>query len=130
MQFSHEEDDCLVRHCIHPQVIQKVRATMPKVDLLSELAEFYKLFGDGTRLRILAALGVAELCVCDLSALLDMKQPAVSHQLRVLKQGRIVRARREGKVVYYALNDEHIRHVLRVGLEHLGEQQPEALEAL
>jgi len=94
---------------------------MPEAGLLAELSDFYKLFGDGTRLRILAALSIAELCVCDLSALLEMKQPAVSHQLRVLKQGRIVRARREGKVVYYALNDEHIRHVLRVGLEHLGE---------
>jgi ArsR family transcriptional regulator, lead/cadmium/zinc/bismuth-responsive transcriptional repressor len=119
---------CLTAPCIHPQTIQRVTALMPQTDLLAELAEFYKLFGDGTRLRILTALSIAELCVCDLSALLNMKQPAVSHQLRVLKQGRIVRARREGKVVYYALNDEHIRHVLRVGWEHLGEQ-PETVEA-
>jgi ArsR family transcriptional regulator len=120
---------CLTAPCIHPETIRKVAAEMPETGLLAELAEFYKLFGDGTRLRILAALGIAELCVCDLSALLDMKQPAVSHQLRVLKQGRVVRARREGKVVYYALNDEHIRHVLRVGWEHLGEQ-PETVEAI
>jgi len=119
---------CLTTPCIHPETIQRVAALMPEADIMAELAEFYKLFGDGTRLRILTALSIAELCVCDLSALLNMKQPAVSHQLRVLKQGRIVRARREGKVVYYALNDEHIRHVLRVGWEHLGEQ-PETVEA-
>jgi ArsR family transcriptional regulator len=123
-------ETCLTAPCIHPETIRRVRAGMPDADRLAELSEFYKLFGDGTRLRILTALSIAELCVCDLSALLDMKQPAVSHQLRVLKQGRAVRARREGKVVYYALNDEHIRHVLRVGLEHLGEQQPEAVEAI
>ena len=91
--------------------------------------EIFKGLSDPTRLRIMALLLDRELCVCDLSALLDMKQPAVSHQLRVLKQGRVVRARREGKVVYYALNDEHIRHVLRVGWEHLGEQ-PEMAEAI
>ncbi|MBI5551971.1 MAG: helix-turn-helix transcriptional regulator [Desulfobacterales bacterium] len=109
--------------CIHPETIRLVQEKMPASSVLAELADFYKLFGDGTRLRILTALSIAELCVCDLSALLDMKQPAVSHQLRVLKQGRVVRARREGKVVYYALNDEHIRNVLQVGLEHLGERQ-------
>ena len=120
---------CLAAPCIHPETIQRVLTAMPQAELLAELSEFYKLFGDGTRLRILAALSIAELCVCDLSALLDMKQPAVSHQLRVLKQGRVVRARREGKVIYYALNDEHIRHVLRVGLEHLGEPT-EMVEAI
>lgn len=130
MKFTPDDEEyCLSQPCIHPQVIRKVRAAMPQADLLAELSEFYKLFGDGTRLRILAALSIAELCVCDLSALLEMKQPAVSHQLRVLKQGRTVRARREGKVVYYALNDEHIRHVLRVGLDHLGEPT-EVVEAI
>ncbi len=118
---------CLSQPCIHPAAIRAVNAAMPEFGRLAELADFYKLFGDPTRLRILAALGIAELCVCDLGVLLAMKQPAVSHQLRVLKQARIVRARREGKVVYYALKDEHIRHVLRVGLAHLGEQ-PEAGE--
>jgi ArsR family transcriptional regulator len=118
---ENDPDNCLAQ-CIHPEAIRTVRAALPASSLLAELAEFYKLFGDGTRLRILAALSIAELCVCDLSALLDMKQPAVSHQLRTLKQARIVKARREGKVMYYSLTDEHIRHVLRVGMEHLGEQ--------
>jgi len=115
--------------CIHPDTIRAVAAGMPEGGVLAELAEFYKLFGDSTRLRILAALSIAELCVCDLSTLLEMKQPAVSHQLRILKQARIVRARRDGKVIYYALNDAHIRDVLKVGLEHLGEQ-PEMVEAI
>ena len=113
-------DDCQIQ-CIHPRAIRQVRDRMPEGQLILDLADFYKLFGDGTRLRILAALGIGELCVCDLSALLGMKQPAVSHQLRVLKQARIVKARRDGKVVYYTLCDDHIRRVLAVGLAHLGE---------
>lgn len=107
--------------CIHPEAIRLVQTQLPERVKLAELAEFYKLFADGTRLRIVMALAVAELCVCDLSAVLRMKQPAVSHQLRVLKQARIVRSRREGKEVYYTLSDAHIRNVLKVGMEHLGE---------
>ena len=122
---SDTSDDCLTQ-CIHPRAIDAARRRMPEGRVLAELADFYKLFGDGTRLRILAALGIGELCVCDLSALLGMKQPAVSHQLRVLKQARIVKARRDGKVVYYTLSDDHIRHVLAVGLAHLGEPRETA----
>jgi ArsR family transcriptional regulator len=119
----HVEDDlesCQIQ-CIHPEVIRFVRKKMPENIHLSELSEFYKLFGDSTRLGILVALSNSELCVCDLAALLRMKQSAVSHQLRILKQSRIVRSRRDGKMVYYSLEDEHIRNVLNVGLEHLGE---------
>lgn len=115
-----ELDRCLTQ-CIHPAAIRTVVERMPADRAMGELAEFYKIFGDGTRLRILAALGIAELCVCDLSALLEMKQPAVSHQLRVLKQARVVRARREGKMIFYSLMDDHVRSVLRLGLEHMGE---------
>jgi ArsR family transcriptional regulator, lead/cadmium/zinc/bismuth-responsive transcriptional repressor len=118
---DHDSDACGVS-CIHPHAIRITRARMPEDRLLTDLSDFYKLFGDATRLKILAALSVAELCVCDIGVLLDMKQPAVSHQLRILKQARIVRPRREGKIVYYALADDHIRHVLRVGMEHLGEK--------
>jgi DNA-binding transcriptional ArsR family regulator len=116
-------DTCAVQ-CIHPQVIQTALAAMPEGASLEQLAEFYKLFADGTRLRILAALSTAELCVCDLGALLDLKQPAVSHQLRILRQSRVVNARREGRVVYYSLHDHHIAEVIRVGLEHLAESRP------
>ena len=107
---------------IHQDLVDTVRLQMTARPALAELADFYKLFGDNTRIRILAALSHSELCVCDLCVLLKMKQPAVSHQLRVLKQARIVKSRREGKVVFYALGDDHIRKVLDVGLEHLSER--------
>lgn len=113
-------EKCAVQ-CIHPEAIEAAIKGMPESSVLEQLSDFYKLFADGTRLRILAALGSAELCVCDLGALLDMKQPAVSHQLRILRQGRVVNSRREGRVVYYSLNDEHIRDVMGIGLEHLSE---------
>lgn len=108
--------------CIHQDLVEMVHRQMAERPVWAELADFYKLFGDSTRIRILAALSHSELCVCDLCVLLRMKQPAVSQQLRVLKQARIVKSRRDGKVVFYALGDEHIRKVLDVGLEHLSER--------
>lgn len=106
---------------IHQDVIQMVQEKMPDPVALYELADIFKLFGDSTRIGILWALSESEMCVCDLCALLKMKQPAVSHQLRNLKQSRIVKSRREGKVVYYSLDDEHIRQLLNLGMEHLVE---------
>ncbi|MBT8338946.1 MAG: helix-turn-helix transcriptional regulator [Desulfatitalea sp.] len=94
---------------------------MPEPLVLHELADFFKLFADSTRVSILWALSASEMCVCDLCALLRMKQPAVSHQLRHLKQARAVRARREGKVVYYALDDDHIRSLLSLAMAHAQE---------
>ena len=104
---------------IHTDIIRFVKEKLPDTDALSELADWFKLFGDGTRVAILWALSESEMCVCDLSALLKMKQPAISHQLKNLKQARIVKARRDGKVVYYSLDDDHIRKMLDSGLEHL-----------
>lgn len=104
---------------IHSDVIRSVRRNMPDPDPLYELSDFFKLFGDSTRLSILWALSESEMCVCDLCALLKMKQPAVSHQLRNLKQSRVVKARRDGKVIYYSLDDEHIRRLLNLGMEHI-----------
>ncbi|MDJ0913302.1 MAG: metalloregulator ArsR/SmtB family transcription factor [Desulfobacterales bacterium] len=86
-----------------------------------ELANLLKLFGDNTRVRILWALSESEMCVCDLCALLQMKQPAVLHQLKNLKQSRIVKARRNGKVIYYSLADEHIRQLLTLAMDHVVE---------
>lgn len=108
-------------NCIHPQIIDAVNRQIPPGAALGDLADFFKLFGDRTRIGILWALSCAEMCVCDLCALLDMRQSALSHQLRVLKQARVVKSRRDGKVVYYSLQDEHIREVLHVGMDHLGE---------
>ena len=106
---------------IHTEIIRSVNRSMPDTVALNEVADLFKLFGDSTCLSILWALSESEMCVCDLCALLKMKQPAVSHQLKNLKQSRIVKSRREGKVVYYSLDDEHIRRLLDIGLEHVME---------
>ena len=104
---------------VHEEVVNEVRKKMPQDELLYELADFFKVFGDSTRIKILCALISSEMCVCDLCALLKMKQPSVSHQLKNLKQSRIVKARRDGKVIYYSLDDDHIRMLLDVGMEHI-----------
>ncbi len=106
---------------IHRETLAAVQAAMPGDVELCDLADFFKIFGDRTRISILWALSESEMCVCDLCALLDMKQSAVSHQLKLLKQSRVVKHRREGKVVYYSLNHEHIRRVLNLGLHHVRE---------
>jgi ArsR family transcriptional regulator len=94
---------------------------MPDPIALYDAADLFKLFGDSTRLGILWALSESEMCVCDLCALLKMKQPAVSHQLKNLKQSRVVKARRDGKIIYYSLDDDHIRRLLNLGMEHVQE---------
>ena len=104
---------------IHRETIRAVKGAMPDPIHLYDLADLFKLFGDSTRLGILWALSESEMCVCDLCALLKMKQPAVSHQLKNLKQARVVKARRDGKVIYYSLDDEHIRKLLNLGMEHI-----------
>ncbi|SHI22546.1 DNA-binding transcriptional regulator, ArsR family [Sporobacter termitidis DSM 10068] len=106
---------------IHEDVVGAVRLKLPEEGDLFELAELFKVFGDSTRIRILWALTEAEMCVCDIAALLSMSQSAISHQLRVLKQTRLVRHRKDGKVVYYSLDDEHIRQILDQGLTHIKE---------
>ena len=106
---------------IHRDIIRTVNHNMPDPVALYELADLFKLFGDSTRISILWALSESEMCVCDLCALLKMKQPAVSHQLKNLKQSRVVKARRDGKIVYYSLDDEHIRRLLNLGMEHIVE---------
>lgn len=107
---------------IHPGVLEAVHSAMPEDSDICDLADFFKIFGDRTRIAILWALTEAEMCVCDLCALLEMKQSAVSHQLKLLKQSRIVKYRREGKVIYYSLDDDHIRKVLNLGMQHIREQ--------
>ena len=106
---------------IHVETVSYVRNRLPESNQLNELADLFKLFGDGTRIGILWALSESELCVCDICALLRMKQPAVSHQLKNLKQARIVKNRRDGKVIYYSLDDDHIRKLLNLGMEHVKE---------
>ena len=107
--------------CIHENVVQDVLRRMPEEELLYDLAEFFKVFGDSTRIRILYALKENELCVCDIANLLDLTQTAVSHQLRVLKSSKLVKARRSGKTVFYSLDDDHIHSILDMGIHHLEE---------
>jgi len=104
---------------IHEEVVGKVRNGMPREDTLMDLSDTFKVFSDSTRLKILCALIQAEMCVCDIAALLGMTQSAVSHQLRVLKQANLVKNRRDGKVVYYSIADAHVETIINNGMEHV-----------
>ena len=107
--------------CLDETGVETVRRQMPDEDDLYDLAELYKVFGDSTRIKILYVLFSAELCVYDIARLLGMTQSAVSHQLRILKNNKLVKFRREGKTVFYALDDDHVRSILKLGMEHLGD---------
>ncbi len=107
--------------CVHEDTVRAVRKGIPDETALSDLAELFKLFSDPTRLKILMSLSRHELCVCDLAALIEMNQSAVSHQLRLLKQGRLVKSRREGKSMFYSLADDHVLTMLAQGIEHISE---------
>ena len=106
---------------IHNDIVEKVKKTLPKDEILYDLAEFFKVFGDSTRIKIICALFESEMCVCDLAALLNVSQSAISHQLKTLKSARLVKYRRDGKVIYYSLDDEHVKHVFDEGLRHVTE---------
>ena len=107
--------------CVHEDVVAQVQQNLPEETQLLRLAELFKVFGDGTRIRILYVLLEAEVCVCDLAKLLGMTQSAVSHQLRILKQAHLVKSRRDGKTIFYSLADEHVRTLLWQGMEHINE---------
>lgn len=106
---------------VHEEVVNQVLEVMPTDEELQSLADFFRIFGDSTRIRILYALSQSELCVCDIASLLGMGQSAISHQLRILKTMRLVKFRREGKSVLYSLADGHIETILAQGMEHIGE---------
>ena len=108
---------------VHEDTITKVREEMPKEEVLYNLADFFKVFGDSTRIKILYVLLQSEMCVCDIGQLLNVSQSAVSHQLRLLKQMKLVKFRREGKIIFYSLSDSHIKTILSQGLEHISEQE-------
>lgn len=105
----------------HPEIVRTVSEKLPDVELLYDVAELFKVFGDSTRVRILCALFESEMCVCDIAEVLDMTQSAISHQLRVLKQARLVKYRRDGKTVYYSLADDHIQTIFDQAFEHIME---------
>ncbi len=106
---------------LHPDLLDLVAKKMPQEERLYDLAELFKIFGDSTRIRILFVLFEAEVCVCDLAEALHMTQSAVSHQLKILKQSKLVRSRRKGKSVFYSLADSHVRTIINQGMEHLSE---------
>ncbi len=105
----------------HEDIVQKVNRDMPEEEILYDLAELFKIFGDSTRIKILYVLFESEMCVCDIAQLLNMTQSAISHQLRSLKQSKLVKYRREGKTVFYSLADGHVRTIIDQGMEHVAE---------
>lgn len=113
------ECDICEELCEHPQTICLARAEAISDEEAQLMAETFKLLGDTTRLKILHALSKRELCVCDIAAVVQMGQSAVSHQLRLLRSARLVKYRKEGKMVWYSLDDEHINSLLRQGVEHI-----------
>ncbi|WP_346704122.1 metalloregulator ArsR/SmtB family transcription factor [uncultured Agathobaculum sp.] len=117
----HEEAECCEEHVVHTDAVSHARAAMPCEEITSAASDFFKAFSDKTRLRILTALVTEELCVCDIASLLGMSQSAISHQLRFLKQARLVKSRKNGKTVYYALCDDHIQIILAQGIAHVQE---------
>ena len=114
IQQEVDEGSCEFMH-IHEEIVDKVEKVMPDEQQLLDLSEFFKVFGDSTRIKILYVLSQSEMCVCDIATLLQMGQSAISHQLRVLKQMKLVKNRREGKTVYYSLSDGHIQTIISQG---------------
>ena len=122
MSSANESDveRCEYMH-VHEEIVDQVNQNMPDEEILYDLAELFKLFGDSTRIKILYVLFESEMCVCDIAQLLGMTQSAISHQLRALKQSKLVKYRREGKTVFYSLADGHVRTILGQGMEHVAE---------
>ena len=114
-----EKIEVCEEHFVHTDVVNRLEATMPDEGELYDLAELFKVFGDSTRIRILFVLSEAELCVCDIAEVLNMTQSAVSHQLKILKQSKLVKARRDGKQMFYSLDDDHVSTIISLGREHL-----------
>ena len=118
-----ERKDEICEGCeVHEDLLKIVNETLPEETELYDLAELFKVFGDSTRIRILYVLFEAEVCVCDLAETLHMTQSAISHQLRILKQSKLVKSRREGKSVFYSLADGHVRTIIAQGREHIEEK--------
>lgn len=114
-----------VKCCAHcdDQMVKKIRNNMPDEIMLTDLSEFFKIFGDSTRIKIICVLFEGEMCVSGIVEILEMSQSSISHQLRILKNQRIVRPRKEGKQVFYSLDDDHIKLIYEMGLDHLFERK-------
>lgn len=119
---SNKDAECCKEHHHHEDVIKKLSTDIPGENVLADVAELFKVFGDTTRIRILYALYGQEVCVCDISDALNMTQSAISHQLSILKRSKLVKARRDGKSIYYSLADEHVTTIIAMGIEHVEEE--------
>jgi len=122
IERQHDECDVVL---IHPPAVFAARAALAAMPPAPDVSALFALLADPTRLRMLAALAAGELCVCDLAAATGINRTRVSHQLRILREGRLVRSRREGRVIFYALDDDHVRELLAMGIAHAGERMPE-----
>lgn len=119
----HEHSEICDCDVIHKDVVDSVRERMEDTETLYSVSDFFKVMSDSTRMRILYALDKAEMCVCDLSVLLNMTKSAISHQLKVLKDAELVKNRREGKNVFYSLKDDHVKAIIETGIEHIKEKE-------
>ena len=115
------EQDLIEQGFIDAEKVNKVKSKMPKEELLFDMAETFKVFGDSTRMKIISALLEEELCVGEIANITNSTQSAISHQLRVLKQAKLVKVRKEGKIVYYSLDDEHVKKIYEIGKQHIEE---------
>lgn len=120
MEDRYNAECCDFMHA-HDEIVEEVAKVMPGEDTLYDLTELFRIFADSTRVRILYVLLVSEMCVCDIAKILGMTQSAISHQLKALKNARLVKSRREGKTVFYSLADGHVSTIMNQGLEHVDE---------
>lgn len=121
MDNNNNDLECCETREVHEELLKIVRDTLPDEEQLYDLAELFRVFGDSTRIRILFVLFEAEVCVCDLAAALNMTVSAVSHQLKILKQNKLIKSRRDGRSVFYSLADDHVRTIVSQGMEHITE---------
>ncbi len=121
MDNKDNQIECCEMQCVHRELLDIVNSKLPDETELYDLSELFKVFGDSTRIRILFVLFECEVCVCDLAEALNMTQSAISHQLKILKQSKLVKSRRDGKSVFYSLADEHVRTIISQGLDHIEE---------
>lgn len=119
--IHNKDEECCSEHIVHKDILKKMLENMPDENDLADLAELFKVFGDTTRIRILFVLFKSEACVCDIAEALNMTQSAISHQLKILKQSKLVKSRRDGKSVFYSLADSHVSVMIAQGLEHIEE---------
>lgn len=119
--MMNDKIECCESICVHKDLLNTVNEQMPEETVLYDLSELFKVFGDSTRIRILFVLFECEVCVCDLAEALNMTQSAISHQLKILKQSKLVKSRRDGKQVFYSLADEHVRTIIAQGIDHITE---------